>query len=47
VRIKLKVHWRLQEVTDVRNVECLLRKVAGSKQSQPERVIMWVATRRL
>jgi hypothetical protein len=32
--VKPKMQWRLQEVRDVINKECLMRKVVGNKQSQ-------------
>jgi hypothetical protein len=34
VRVKPKVQWRSQEVGEARNMECLLRKAAGSEWSQ-------------
>jgi hypothetical protein len=37
MRVKPRFQWRPQEVGDASNVECLSRKAAGSKQSQPER----------
>jgi hypothetical protein len=40
--MKPKIQWRSQEVGDVRNVECLLRKVAANEWSQPRKeVTLW------
>lgn len=39
--------WMLQEVGDVRNIEWLLRKAAGFKQSQPETGPVCAATKKV
>lgn len=33
MRVKFKMQWRPQRVTDDRNEECLLKKVSGSEKT--------------
>jgi hypothetical protein len=45
VRVKLKSQWRPQEVRDVRDVEYVSKKAAGSGQSLARREVTWTARR--
>lgn len=38
---KPKIQWRLQEIRDARNIECLVRKAEGNEQSQPKKKEPW------
>jgi hypothetical protein len=38
---KSKLQWRLQEVADARNVQYLLKKVAGKEWTQSRREAFW------
>jgi hypothetical protein len=44
VRVKPKLQWRLEEVRDARNMECLPKKAAGNEGKQSKREAMWAAT---
>jgi hypothetical protein len=42
--MKPKTQWRPQKAGGTGNMECLQRKAAGSKQSQPTKEDMWFTT---
>jgi hypothetical protein len=44
LRVKLKMHWRCQEVGDPKNMEHLLRKGVGSDYNLPKREAMCAKT---
>jgi hypothetical protein len=37
VRVKSKMQWKPQDMGNVRNMDCLLRKATGNKWSQHQR----------